>query len=229
MAKWCVVGGEGLANFALDHFFLECQLHDTRTRELVECQFESRTSCDPGRHPGQMGLARFYPSSESLILASFPGLLRLQFLIACSMQKRREKAWGISSCDPRHDRQMSSRLLSTAKWYTRPILRSVLATKMGQAPAESYTKRMKYTQAKSHDSERLHNDRREYTQQWCNHLQERKDGTIWSFTAYITVIPQRLSFEPGCFTGRTNLSSGTCFDSLAPLKLWIRMWISCCI
>jgi len=25
-------------------------------------------------------------------LASFPGLLRLQFLIACSMQKRREKA-----------------------------------------------------------------------------------------------------------------------------------------
>ena len=25
-------------------------------------------------------------------IASFPGLLRLQFLIACSMQKRREKA-----------------------------------------------------------------------------------------------------------------------------------------
>ena len=50
-----------------------------------------------------------------LELASFPGLLRLQFLIACSMQKRREKAWGISSRDPWHDRQMSSRLLSTAK------------------------------------------------------------------------------------------------------------------
>jgi len=30
------------------------------------------------------------------ILTSFPGLLRLQFLIACSMQKWREKAWGIS-------------------------------------------------------------------------------------------------------------------------------------
>ena len=45
------------------------------------------------------------------IVASFPGLLPLQFLIACSIQKRREKAWGISSRDPWHDRQMSSRLL----------------------------------------------------------------------------------------------------------------------
>jgi len=26
---------------------------------------------------------------------------------------------------------------------------------------------------------------------------KRKDGTIWSFTAYITAIPQRFSFEPG--------------------------------
>jgi len=26
---------------------------------------------------------------------------------------------------------------------------------------------------------------------------ERKDGTIWSCTAYITAIPQQLSFEPG--------------------------------
>ena len=96
---------------------------------------------------------------------SFPGLLRLQFLIACSMQKRREKAWGISSRDPRHDRQKSSRLLSTAKGYMRPILHSVLAIKMGQAPAESYTKRMKRTQAKSHESERLQSDRRENTKQ----------------------------------------------------------------
>ena len=40
--------------------------------------------------------------SWKLWLASFPGLLRLQFLIACSMQKRREKAWGISSHDPWH-------------------------------------------------------------------------------------------------------------------------------
>jgi len=32
-----------------------------------------------------------------------------------SMQKRREKAWGISSRGPRHNRQMLSRVLSTAK------------------------------------------------------------------------------------------------------------------
>jgi len=32
---------------------------------------------------------------------------------------------------------------------------------MGQVPAESYTKRMKHTQAKSHDSKRLQNDKRE--------------------------------------------------------------------
>ena len=42
-------------------------------------------------------------------------LLHIQFLITSSMQKRREKAWGISSRGPRHDRQMSSRVLSTAK------------------------------------------------------------------------------------------------------------------
>jgi len=48
-------------------------------------------------------------------VALFPGLLHLQFLIACSMQKRREKAWGISSHDPWHDCQMLSRLPSTAK------------------------------------------------------------------------------------------------------------------
>ena len=40
-------------------------------------------------------------------------------------------------------------------------LASVLAIKMGQAPAESYTKRMKHTQDKSHDSERLQSDGRE--------------------------------------------------------------------
>jgi len=34
--------------------------------------------------------------------ASFPGLLYLQFLITCSMQKQREKAWGILSRDLWH-------------------------------------------------------------------------------------------------------------------------------
>ena len=40
------------------------------------------------RHPSEY-------SWEFPEVASFQGLLRLQFLIACSMQKRREKAWGI--------------------------------------------------------------------------------------------------------------------------------------
>ena len=81
------------------------------------------------------------------MLASFPSLLCFRFLITCSMQKWREKAWGISSRDPRYDCQMSSRLLSTAKWYTIPILCSVLATKMGLVPAESYTKCVKHSDA----------------------------------------------------------------------------------
>jgi len=47
----------------------------------------------------------------------------------------------------------------------RPILDSVLAMKMGQAPAECYTEHMKHTQAKSHDSERLQSDKCENNQQ----------------------------------------------------------------
>ena len=31
--------------------------------------------------------------------ASFPGILHLQFLIACCMQKRSEKVWGILAHD----------------------------------------------------------------------------------------------------------------------------------
>jgi len=101
--------------------------------------------------------------SECMYLALFQGLLRLQVLIACSMQKRREKACGISSHDLRHDRHMSSHLLSTAKWWMRLILHSLLATKMGQAPAESYIKYMKHIQAKSHDSKRLQSNEHEKT------------------------------------------------------------------
>jgi len=37
--------------------------------------------------------------------------------------------------------------------------------KMEQAPAESYTKHMKHTQAKSHDSKRLLSDKRESTEE----------------------------------------------------------------
>ena len=48
---------------------------------------------------------------------------------------------------------------------TRPILHSALATKMGQAPTESYTERMKHTQATRHDSKGLPSDKRENAQQ----------------------------------------------------------------
>ena len=37
-----------------------------------------------------------------IYLASFPGIPRLQFLIACSIQKRSQKAWWILPCDPWH-------------------------------------------------------------------------------------------------------------------------------
>ena len=56
-------GGEGLANFALDHVFLECQLPDTC--EPVECQFKLRTSSVSRQAFSMMGLARVYPSRRS--------------------------------------------------------------------------------------------------------------------------------------------------------------------
>jgi len=43
-------------------------------------------------------------------------------------------------------------------------------------------------------------------------------GTIWSCIAYISAIPKQSSFNHGyVFTGRTYLSSGTGFGSLASL------------
>ena len=96
-----------------------------------------------------------------LEVTSFPGLPHLQFLIACSMQKRRGEAWGIFSRDTRHDHHMSSRLRSTVRVIYETILHSALPAKMGQAPTESYTERMKRTQATSHDSKGLPSDKRE--------------------------------------------------------------------
>jgi len=90
---------------------------------------------------------------------------------------------------------MSSHLLSTAKWYTSPILHSVLATKTGQAPAESYTKCMKHIPAKATIS-----ISKSYTWKYPAVTQSScgaKGSTIWSCTAYITATPQQLSFEPG--------------------------------
>jgi len=48
-------------------------------------------------------------------------LIDLQFLIACSVQKWREKAWGILSYNPQQDHHKSSHLLSTANWCMRLI------------------------------------------------------------------------------------------------------------
>ena len=91
-------------------------------------------------------------------LASFPGLSRLQCLIACRMQKRREKAWWILPRDPRHRRHMSSRLYTIAMLGRRPILRSVLATKTRQALTENNITRTKHIRARRNISEGLPND-----------------------------------------------------------------------
>ena len=56
---------------------------------------------------------------------------------------------------------MSSRLISTVKSYTGPILHSVLAMNMGQAPTESYTKHL---HARSHDTKRMPSDKHENAQ-----------------------------------------------------------------
>ena len=59
-----------------------------------------------------------------------------------------------------------------SKSCRRPILHSLLAMKMGQAPTESYTERMKFTQATSHDSKGLPSDK-------CGFLSPRKiDHTV---------------------------------------------------
>ena len=116
-----------------------------------------------GRRGGGIHLWGCHCEVYHVYLASFPGLLHLQFLIACSMHKRREKARRISSRNLQHNCQMSSCLLSIAKWYTRPILHSALATKMGQAPAGSYPERINHIPAIRHDSKRLLSDKRENT------------------------------------------------------------------
>ena len=101
-------------------------------------------------------MKQFYPMGRykcSWLPASIPGL---QFLITCSMQEWREKAWRILLCDLWHVKlqlvlRLSSRNLLTAKPCTTLILHFVLAMRMGQKPAESYTKCIECTQARSHD------------------------------------------------------------------------------
>ena len=49
----------------------------------------------PSTWPGNETIA--VPHCKCLAIASFPGLSHLQFLIACSMLKRRGKGWEIES------------------------------------------------------------------------------------------------------------------------------------
>ena len=94
---------------------------------------------------------------------------------------------GILSRDLQLDCHVSSHLPSIAKWHTRPILHSALATKMGHVPAESYTECMKPTQVKSCDSKWLLSDMHENIQQWRSHPLGWKDSTVCSCTAYSLV------------------------------------------
>ena len=90
---------------------------------------------------------------------------------------------------------------STAKWRTRSILHSVLDTK----PAESYTKHVKRTQAKSHDSKRLLSDKHKNAQKWCNYLVEWKDGNVWSWHHLYDSHPLAVKLQTRiCFTSWTG-------------------------
>ena len=59
-----------------------------------------------------------------------------------------------------------------------PISHSVLAMKLEQAPAESYTERMKHNQAKKHESKRLLSDKRENSKAVTQSSHGTKSGTI---------------------------------------------------
>ena len=93
---------------------------------------------------------------------------------------------------------------------TRLILESVLAMIMGQVPSASY----RASEAKSYHSKGLPSDKCENIQQWCNHLVEQKDSTIWSCTA---VSQPSLSGLGICFTGRAYVFSESRFSCLAYL------------
>jgi len=68
------------------------------------------------------------------------------------MQKRSEKAWGILSHDPHHDNHnyvVTPPLGSQVMYETDLAFCATCSFEMGQAPSESYTERMKHTQAKA--------------------------------------------------------------------------------
>ena len=132
-------------------------------------------------------------------LASFPGLLCLQFLIACSMQKQREKAWGISWRDPWHDRQNVTPPLNSQVIYETDLAFCASYKDWQKGYRVTGVKIPKYpavTQL-SRRAKRWH-----YLELHC------------LYHSHPSVVKLQTQIR---FTGRTYLSSGTCFNSLASL------------
>ena len=76
--RWCIMDGKMLQRrYRIGHVHVTSSTHVYRTV--------------PGRHPS-LNFVVFEVLCVT-VLASFPGLPRLQFLIACSMQKWKEKGW----------------------------------------------------------------------------------------------------------------------------------------
>jgi len=110
------------------------------------------------------------------------------------------KDWGILSHNPQHDRHMSSHLLSATKWCMRPILHSVLATKMNNRRQRATLSIWSIPKMLLSESTQLWSRGRHYLELHCLHLS-----------------PSAVTLQTWiCFTGRTYmyLSSGTCFGSL---------------
>ena len=127
---------------------------------------------------------------------------------------------------------MLSHLLSKAKWCTRLLLHSVLlwGWNKQQQGGLQWTCETYLSYIEANNSKRL----------WVTSIKMHSNDTImlwskkmalfcsFSASAYVATIPQQLCMLQTwtCFTGRTYLTSGTCFSfPIAVDKKWIR----CCI
>jgi len=148
-----------------------------------------------------------------------PKLLLLQFLIACSMQKWREKAWGILSYDLQHDHHICFHTSShqPSDIRPRPILHSVLHV------ATRWDKHQQRAMLSVWNIPRL----KAMTPKGCRVTYPAVMAIIctwsksWHYLELHCLYLSHLSavkLQPWiCFTGRTYFSSGTCFSSLASL------------
>ena len=150
-------------------------------------------------------------------LASFPGLPRLQFLIACGMQKMEGE--GLVNLTTWSAAQVSHvvMLICIVMLGRRPILRSVLATKMRQALMENKIKCTKHIRARRKSSEGLPNDSVKYLQ-WENFAYVAKKQPLLDLQCLQRNHPSAVLLQTWVWsTGRTCLSAGTCLVSLASL------------